>query len=157
MPAVDYTVVHASTIDGAKLSLTDKSALASRNIRLTPDAVQAVVTVADESANARAITIQLKDANGVNITKAETVEVFVFADAAGLDITATGGSTGIAIGASGKILTTVTAKKRFTCRTTAAGLLALTYTDTGTDVAFLGVQLPNGTLVFGSQALTCAS
>lgn len=156
MPASDYQAVAMKTLEGSDLGLSPAGVIVVNGTRVTQQATQATVTVGDESANARAITIQLKDAFGRNVTRPHTVEVFVFADAAGLDITATGGSTGIAIGASGKILTTVTAKKRFTCRTTATGLLTLTYTDTGTDVAFLGVQLPNGTIVFGSQALTCA-
>lgn len=156
MPASDWTVDAVKTLEGSDLGLSASGALVVNRTRITQQAVQADVTVGNEVSNVRAITIQLRDANGRPVTRAHTVEVFVFADAAGLDITAVGGSTGIAIGASGKILTTVTAKKRFTCRTTATGLLALTYTDTGTDVAFLGVQLPNGTIVFGSQALTNA-
>lgn len=156
MPASDYQALAQTTLEGSDLGLTAGRALVIQGTRITPEATEADVTVGAEVSNVRAITIQLKDSNGKNITKIETVEVFVFADAAGADITAVGGSTGIAIGASGKIITTITAKKRFTCRTTATGLLTLTYTDTGTDVAFLGVRLPNGTTVFGSQALTCA-
>lgn len=156
MPASDYLATAQVTLEGNDLGLTNGGALVVNGHRVTTEAVEAVVTVGAEVSNVRPITIQLRDAYGRNIKKAETVEVFVFLDAAGLDIVATGGSTGIAIGASGKILTTVTAKKRFTCRTTATGLLTLTWTDTGTEAAFIGVQLQNGTLVFGSQALTNA-
>lgn len=112
----------------------------------------ATITVGAENANVRNITIQLKNRLGRNINYAAEVDVVVLLDAAGVDYVATGGSTGIAIGASGK-LQAVVAKKRFKARSTTAGVIALTWTDTGTEAAYLGVVLPNGKQVV-SAALT---
>jgi hypothetical protein len=115
-------------------------------------AVNALLTVAAEIADVRAITVQLKDIEGQVLDHRQEVEIGVYLDAAGADYAATGGSTGIAIGADGKLLTVV-AKKLFRAITDATGKLTLTWTDTGTEVAFLGVMLPNGRRVF-SSALT---
>jgi hypothetical protein len=114
----------------------------------------ATITVGAEASDVRAITVQLKDASGVNITYAAEVQLVMLLNAGGTDYVATGGSTGIAIGASGK-LQAVIAKKRFHAISTTAGVIALTWTDTGTEVAYLGVKLPNGKMVV-SAALTNA-
>lgn len=127
------------------------------NTPFTEDAVGATITVGAEGAsvaNQRAITVQLTDAAGSNMDAVSEVELIMFLNSGGSDFVATGGSTGIAIGASGKLLTIV-AKKLFRALTTSAGLLALTWTDTGTEAAFLGVKLPNGKIVM-STALTNA-
>lgn len=125
------------------------------NTPYTEDAVDATITIGAEIADARAISIQFLDANGANMDGIVRCELHVLADVAGLDFVAAGGSTGIAQGASGKILALV-AKKIFKAYSTAAGLLTLTYTDTGTAVGFLGVLLPNGRLVISTTALTTA-
>lgn len=114
----------------------------------------AAITVGAESADARAITIQLKDGQGNNLAFAAEVELVMLLNAGGTDYVATGGSTGIAIGASGKLQTLI-AKKRFYAISTTAGVIALTWTDTGTEAAYLGVKLPNGKMVI-SAALTNA-
>lgn len=114
----------------------------------------ATITVGAEASDVRAITIQLKNGYGRNINFAAEVDVAVLLNAAGTDYAATGGSTGIAIGASGK-LQQIIAKKRFKARSTTAGVIALTWTDTGTEAAYLGVMLPNGKQVV-SSALTNA-
>lgn len=114
----------------------------------------ATITVGAEVSNVRAITIQLKNRLGRNINYAAEVDLIVLLNAAGTDYVATGGSTGIEIGASGK-LQQIIAKKRFKARSTTAGVIALTWTDTGTEAAFLGVMLPNGKQVV-SAALTNA-
>ena len=114
----------------------------------------ASITVGAEASDARAITVQLKDGQAQNITFAAEVELVLLLNAGGTDYVATGGSTGLAIGASGKLQTLVT-KKRFKALSTAAGVIALTWTDTGTEAAYLGVKLPNGRMVI-SAALTNA-
>jgi tryptophan synthase beta subunit len=124
------------------------------NTPYTEDAVDATITVGAEISNARAISVQFLDANGANMDGIVRCELHVLLDAAGADFVATGGSTGIAAGASGKILATV-AKKIFKAYSTAAGLLAISWTDTGTEAAYLGVLLPNGRMVI-SSALTNA-
>ena len=128
--------------------------LVSNGIAITRPCVDATITVAAEIANARAITIQLKDANGADIDYVATVEILVFLDAAMTAFVVTGGSTGIAIGTDGALLTVV-AKKYFIATSEADGDIDLTWTDTGTEAAFLGVRLANGRVIV-SSALTNA-
>jgi len=143
-----------TALHGRRLGLGFNNELLSNDLNVTMPAVQATITVGDESADVRAITITLKDSNGVAINYAQEVGVNVFADSAGAAWAATGGSTGIAVGASGALLTVVS-KKRFIGRTTTAGVLALTWTDSGTEAAYLGIVLPTGRTVI-SSALTNA-
>ncbi|RWK39256.1 hypothetical protein [Mesorhizobium sp.] len=121
----------------------------SQVIDITPKCVDASITVGAEASDVRAITIQLKDVHGNAIDYAETVDIVMLLNSGGTDFVATGGSTGIAIGASGKLLTII-AKKVFKAISTTSGVIALTWTDTGTEAAFLGLYLPNGTRVISS-------
>jgi hypothetical protein len=126
-------------------------------IDLTRPCVDATITVGAEGAsvaNQRAITIQLKDAEGRDINYVEEVDIVLFLTADRLAYVVTGGSTGIAIGTDGA-LSTIIAKKVFRATSEADGDIDLTWTDTGTEAAFLGVKLPNGRYVM-SSALTNA-
>lgn len=125
------------------------------HLDLTQPCVDATITVGAENTNVRAITIQLKDAEGRDINYQEIVEVFVVGAANLNAIITTGGSTGIAIGTDGAILETRVAKKVFTIASEADGDIDLTWTDTGTEVAYLALRLPNGRVIF-SDALTNA-
>jgi hypothetical protein len=109
-------------------------------------------TVSAEVSNVRTIAIQLKDGTGADIAARQAVRIAVFADANGDAFAATGGSTGIAIGTDGALVPIV-AKKLFEVVSEADGDIDLTWTDTGTEAAFLGIILPNGKLVM-STALT---
>ena len=114
----------------------------------------ASIVVGAENTNVRAITIQLKDGQGKDLAARAVVEIAVFADANGDAFVVTGGSTGIAIGTDGALLPIV-AKKLFKAVSEADGDIDLTWTDTGTEAAYLGVVLPNGKIVV-SAALTNA-
>ena len=114
----------------------------------------ASITVAAEAGDARAITIQLKDAAGADIAVRQAVFIAVLLDANGDAFVTTGGSTGIAIGTDGA-LHTITAKKLFLAISEADGDIDLTWTDTGTEAAYLAVILPNGKMII-SSALTNA-
>jgi hypothetical protein len=122
-------------------------------IDATRPCVDALIVVGDEVANVRAITIQLRDAYGKDIDYQEIVDIFVVGAANLNAIITTGGSTGIAIGTDGAILETRVAKKIFQVASEADGDIDLTWTDTGTEAAFLAVRLPNGRVIF-SSALT---
>jgi hypothetical protein len=128
--------------------------LVSNGIDISQPCVDASITVGAEASNARAITIQLKDSRGNDINYVETVGIGVFLDAGRLAWVVTGGSTGIAIGTDGALLTVV-AKKYFLATSEADGDIDLTWTDTGTEAAYLGVFLPSGRVVM-SSALTNA-
>lgn len=145
-------ITQLTSIHGRRLALGLKGELIGNEKEITSPTVDATITVGAENANVRAITIQLKDVEGQAINYREMVELVVLLDANGSDFAATGGSTGIAIGASGKLLAVV-AKKLFRAISTAAGVIELTWTDTGTEAAYLGVRLPNGRVVI-SAALT---
>ena len=125
--------------------------------RITSPAIVVTGTISAEGAsvaNQRDITITVKDRLGNAIDYAAVIELILFSSSAMTDFTTTGGSTGIAAGAAGKILAAV-AKKVFYAITSTAGVLSVIYTDTGTDAAYLGVRLPNGEVV-GIGTLTNA-
>ena len=148
-------MANASTsIHGRRLGLGVTNELISNDIQITRPCVDATITVGAESTNVRAITIQLLDADGKDIDYVEEVGITLFLNAARTAYVVTGGSTGIAIGTDGA-LSTLLAKKVFTATSEADGDIDLTWTDTGTEVAFLGVKLPNGRYVM-SSALTNA-
>lgn len=146
------------SLHGRKLGLdVETNHLESNGIQVTRPCVDATITVSAEGAsvaNQRDITIQLKDANGADIDYVEEVELVLFLSADRLAYVATGGSTGIAIGTDGA-LQTIVAKKVFRATSEADGDIDLTWTDTGTEAAYLGVRLPNGRYVM-SGALTNA-
>lgn len=144
------------SIVGRQLGLDESGALVANELQVTAPCVDASITVGDEATNVRAITIQLKDANGRDIAYQEVVDVFVVGAANLNAIVGTGGSTGIEIGTDGAILSTVVAKKHFVVASEADGDIDLTWTDTGTEAAYLALRLPNGRVVF-SDALTNAA
>lgn len=147
-----------TSIFGKRLGLGAYGQIATQQptsvIDITPKCADASITVGAEAADVRAITITLKDIHGNAIDYAEVVDIIMLLNSSGTDFVATGGSTGIAIGASGK-LQTILAKKRFTAISTTAGVIALTWTDTGTEAAYLGLVLPTGRMII-SSALTNA-
>lgn len=121
--------------------------------QVTRPAVTATISISAEGAsvaNQRDITITLKDKNGKAIDYAEVFEILLFSSSAMTDFVATGGSTGLAAGASGK-LQAIVAKKLFRAISTTAGVVACIYTDTGTDAGYLAVRLPNGQIIAGGD------
>lgn len=112
----------------------------------------ASISVAAEISNVRQIVIQLKDGQGNDLAIRSAVRIAVLADANGDAFVATGGSTGIAVGTDGALLTIV-AKKLFLAISEADGDIDLTWTDTGTEAAYLAVILPNGKMII-TAALT---
>lgn len=144
-----------TTLHGRRLGIAATGNLVANTITATPICTDATITVAAEDTNVRAITIQLKDSNGKDVADRTVVQAFVLADANGDAIAGTGGSTGIAIGTDGAILATLVAKKAFTLISEADGDIDLTWTDTGTEAAYLALLLPTGRLVI-SAALTNA-
>jgi hypothetical protein len=140
------------SIFGRELGINAYGGLASKasgsQIDLGNKIADATITVGAESTDVRPITIQLKDANGNNLDEAGYFEIIMFLSSAMTDFMATGGSTGVAIGASGK-LQAVIAKKLFRAISTTSGAWAGTYTDTGTEAGYLAIRLPNGRIIGG--------
>lgn len=140
MPAV------LTSIHGRRLGLGNKDQLISNGVQISQPCADASIAVSAEDTNVRTITIQLKDAKGNDIDYVETVEILVFASAAMTAFASTGGSTGLAIGTDGALLTVV-AKKYFLATSEADGDIDLTWTDTGTETVAVGVRLPNGRVI----------
>ena len=140
---------HLKSIVGRRLALGSLgnlvSAASGAEVDITPKCADASITIGAENTNVRAITIQLKDANGADIDYVENFEIHVFANAARTAY-ATGGSTGVAIGTDGALLAVV-AKKIFKCTSEADGDWDGTWTDTGTESVALGILLPTGRMV----------
>jgi len=146
--------VNLKSIVGRRLGLGVEGNLVANGIEVSRPCVDATITVGAEAADVRAITIQLLDADGNDINYAETVEIIMYLDAAQAAFVATGGSTGIEIGTDGALLDVV-AKKYFLATSETDGDIDLTWTDTGTEAAYLGLRLPNGRIIM-SDALTNA-
>lgn len=144
-----------TSLHGRRLGLARTGNLEGNGIQVTRPCVDASITVGAENTNVRAITIQLKDIEGNDIDYVETFEIIMFLNAAMTSFVATGGSTGLAIGTDGALLTVV-AKKYFIATSESDGDWDGTWTDTGNEAAYLGVRLPNGRVIV-SDALTNAT
>lgn len=142
-----------TSLHGRKLGLSGKGNLVGKEIDITPKCADASITVSAENTNVRTVTIQLKDINGDDIDYPEAIFAAVFADA-NKTAFSSGGSTGLAIGTDGALLAVV-AKKLFLLTSESDGDIDLTWTDTGTDAAYLGLLLPTGRWVI-SDAMTNA-
>lgn len=132
-----------------------KGNIVREDIPITSNAVDAVITIAASATSPRAVTIQFNNADGSPIAHAQPFDAYVFLDAAGVAMAVTGGSAGIAIGANGLLAAAVVAKKVFKLVTDITGKWTGTWTDTAHEVAFLGIVMPSGRVVF-SAALTTA-
>lgn len=144
------------SIHGKQFGLSPENNLVSEGVEISRPAVDATIVVAAEITNVRQIAIQLLDSRGKDIDYVETCEVILFLDAGQLAFVVTGGSTGIALGSGGDgAILAVVAKKVFLVTSEADGDIDLQWTDAGTEVAFLGLRLPNGRIIV-SDALTNA-
>jgi len=147
----------AKSIHGRDLAIKVKSGnLVGKAgaVNLTQPCADASITVSAENTNVRTITVQLRDGQGKDIAHRAAVHLALFADANGNAFAVTGGSTGIAIGTDGALLPIV-AKKHWLAISEADGDIDLTWTDTGTEAAYLAVILPTGKMIV-SAALTNA-
>lgn len=153
-PDYDQIVIDAGQATADAVSYLTQKIQEEAHLRVQADFRQltASITVGAEVANVRAITIQFQDGSGSDLNYRITVPVIVLADANGDAFVGTGGSTGIAIGTDGALIALV-AKKVFLAISEADGDLDLTWTDTGTEAAYLGLVMPDGRLVI-SAAMT---
>jgi len=129
---------------------TIKNNLKSNEIDITQPCADASITIGAEStANARIVTIQLKDSNGSDIDYVEQVGITVYTSSAKTAFAVTGGSTGLAAGTDGALLAVV-AKKFFLATSESDGDIDLAYTDTATETVCIGINLPTGRIVTSS-------
>ena len=147
--------IHDS-IKGRRFGLGPKlQQIVNGSIEITRPCVGATVTVGDESTNVRAITIQLTDAYGRDIDYVEAVQILIVNSADLTTLAAPSPSTGLEAGTDGALMQVV-ADNLYIATSEADGDIDLTWTDTGTETAYIHVVLPNGTIVAGSQELTNA-
>lgn len=144
-----------TSIHGRRLGLSESDALMSNDIEISSAAVDASITIAASQTSPRTVVVQLKAANGAPIAEPKSIEFWVFLDALGVAWAVTGGSTGLADDTTAGASKAVISKLLFAVRTDATGKWSGTWTDTAHEVAFLGVRLPNGRVVY-SPALTTA-
>jgi hypothetical protein len=121
--------------------------------RITSPAIGATIAFTAASSSARTVTVTLTDRKGNAINYNAQCDIMLMADALGANFATTGGSTGAAQGATGKLLAIV-AKKIFRGITGTAGTIVFTYTDSAAEVVYLGVRLPNGEVVMGAVMTT---
>ena len=93
------------------------------------------------------VTIQAKDANGANVGHVVPLLVWLSDSAAGEGLTSTTPSGTVQAGASGVVLSALTAKKALLVQTTAAGVFILAITDTDKHEYVVCVQSLNGELI----------
>ena len=120
--------------------------------------VNADIDVAAEDTNVVAVDIQVVDSDGEDLENVYALEVFITDDEAGetLAVTAPDGGVAVASEGEGAVLVALTANKHLQCITGSTGLLNLEITETGDDVFYVGVRLPNGKYVV-SDACTFAT
>jgi hypothetical protein len=99
------------------------------------------------AANTTAVSIQAKDANGANISHVVPLLVWLSDSAAGEGLTSTTPSGNVTAGASGTILSALTAKKAFLVHTSAAGLFILGIIDTDKHEYVVCAQSLNGEIL----------
>ena len=143
---------------GARIGIGSRGQLVKRQgasyLDLSRPCVDATIDLAAPVSTARQILITLRDDEGDPINYVETVECVMFLNAARTAFAVTGGSTGIAIGSGGNgALLAALAKKIFYLTSEDTGLIDLVWTDDASEVAFIGLRLPNGRMVM-SAALT---
>jgi hypothetical protein len=125
--------------------------LCQEDIPITDSAVDVVISVG--ATQAAGITLQFNHSDGSPIAHIIDFDLYVV-KTDGTDVATTGGSTGIAIGANGKIVATVVTKKVFKCFSDVNGLFKATWTDNATEAAALAVRLPTGRRVVSAALPT---
>lgn len=124
------------------------------NIPVVSSHADATINVG--ATQAAGISIQFNHPDGSPIVVPQDFTLYVVSLTAGAvsSLAATGGSTGIAIGANGFIANTAVLKKMFQCWTGPTGLFSCTWTDNASEVAYLAVTLPSGRHVLSAQLPT---
>ena len=106
-------------------------------------------TVGAEVDNVRNIGVQVKDANGVNLTEPVALTAYLSDDADGSSVTSSAPDT-VAIGTDGLAIPLV-ADKVFQLVTEDDGHLDLDITEDGSATWYLVIVLPNGKLAISNE------
>lgn len=114
--------------------------LASTNM-LGFKGVDLTVTAVAGAANVCTVTVQAKDANGVNVTGVHWLELITTSDSAGAVISVTAYS-GTLVAGTGTLMITQTAKHAFLIATDSTGLFIGSLTDTAKTADYIAVKKP---------------
>ena len=125
------------------------------NLKMTGKAQGATVTVAAEDSNTVAVSIQLEDGAGVELTDRASCLAYLSDDATGDSIAATAPDGGVAIGTDGLAIPLI-AGKCFLLTSEATGDIDLVVTESGTATWYLILIMPDGSLI-ASDAITLAA
>lgn len=118
----------------------------------------ATITVDAEGtagADTHIVTVQLKDANAVNLAVRGGLQAFLSDDANGDSLVATAPSGAVVISTNGWLHDAAGTKKAFRVTSEANGLIDLSIAEAGAKTLYLGLVMPNGTLKM-SGAVTFA-
>lgn len=115
---------------------------------------QAGFTVGAEATNAINVEVQLKTARGRNLWARGCIHWYLSEAAAGDGITGTAASGGVAAGANGTVISTITGKGGIAV-SGATGLINFVITDSSARTVYLVLLLPDGTIAV-SSAITFA-
>lgn len=131
---------HAEIVveSGGKVTLKAGAVLQVQG-KLAP--ASASFTPAAGGANVSLVSIQVKDAAGVALTRSVMLEVWLSDAATGIGLTATTASGAVGAGASGTDLIAQVAKKLTLVQTNAAGLYILSITDAAKTGFFVCAQV----------------
>lgn len=116
-------------------------------------AVDVTFTVGAEAANVVNVAAQLVDSDGNSVEAIHVLQVYISDAATGIGVCATAPNGGIAIGTDGVILGEDVANKIEIIQTDATGAFDIDVTESGSDVFYTAVVLPNGQIAV-SDAMT---
>lgn len=117
-------------------------------------AYDATITVPTISSDTFAVTIQLKDFAGNDLTVPAAIKAYVSSDSAGLDMTDLTSEITITSEGDGSAAV-LSAKYGWLLISEADGDIAIDCTDTGSDTIYLVLVMPDGKLVVsGAMAFT---
>lgn len=151
--AAELNVTDGLTASTAELNIMDGVTATTSEINaLDGMPVAAAFTIGDETTNAIAVTVQLRDGNAASIATRRGVFAYLATDSTGDTIAPTAPSGGVAVGASG-IVIPVVAGKAFQLISEANGQIALTITEVGAATWYFVLVMPDGRLV-ASGAIT---
>lgn len=133
------------TASAAELNITDGVTATAAEIN-TLDGSPYSATITPGAPDSGTVAIQLRDANGSDLTVRGSVFAYLSDDTNGDSIAATAPDGGVAIGSDG-LLIPVVADKAFHLVSEADGDIDLAITESGTATWYLIVRLPNGRLI----------
>lgn len=111
-------------------------------------------TVGAEATNVITVSLQLKDSDGANLATPSVVTIYLSGVAAATAIVGTAPTGGVAVTVGSTLLVEV-AGKMLKVVSTAAGLVTITLTDTGTPTFYAAAVMPDGSILV-SGAITFA-